>query len=211
MKIIVALVFAFLGWNSYANACSTSPYWSNNYQEEITKDLCLSINGAAGAKKAIKIDTTSDKFNDLDRVWLEIYDWDGDNRADWIRLSNYLYANRDKSDGPYSYGAETISFYQGQGELDHMLKNHGFHLEGLKGMSISADEQGTSDYDGSYNGLKFNPIDDELIKNLFSVADAMLVHNVSDSGRFSASFGDQIQTIMSKKVLTYPSSWRQFE
>lgn len=156
------------------------------------------------------MDTITEKFIDLDRVWLEIYDWDGDNRADWIRISNYLYANNNNSNGPYSYGAETISFYQGQGELNHMLQLYGSHLERLRSMTIPSNEQGTTKYRGEFNGLRFKPIDNQLIKDIFTTADSILTHSVLIDGEFSPKFGDAIKKIMETKVLTYPAEWNNF-
>lgn len=145
------------------------------------------------------------------RINLEIYDWNGDNVADWIRLTNYI----DKEfsvddDGPYRWGSEEIKFYQGPEELRHMLSDYGDHLRGLAGMSIPAGEQGTCHYDGSFNGLKFKAISDPAIRQLFSNANAMLAHNVNHNGLFSTTFENYIVKIMSKKVLDYPAEWRKF-
>jgi len=218
-KNIFATLFILVSGSVFAE-CATSPYWFNTFIERINDNFCLSLSHAAGAKKTIMVnsgegygtdESTDENYLGFKRIWLEIYDWNGDNVADSISLSNYIHKEYSFDDeGPYRGGVEEISFYQGPENLRHKLSTHGDHLRGLEGINIPANEQGTCHYDGSFNGYKFKAISDQAVMELFSLADALLTHDVDHHGLFAPLFESSIVKIMNKKVLDYPSEWRVF-
>ncbi len=211
MKVFLT-VFLSLVISSYAIAddCSNSPYWTNRYKEQINENFCLSISHAAGAEKSIMVDTMGEYLG-LDRVWLEVYDWNGDGKADWIRLTNYLDDNFLQPDAPYEFGAESIKFYHGPEELKKMIRQYDDWFPSFVDFNIPENEMGTNDYNGHQDGLEFKPISDPFIIDLFTFADELLAHDIEQSGSFASRFENTITNIMSKKVLDLPAEWRKFK
>lgn len=205
----MALVLAPLSF-----AAPTYVYHSPESQEEIAPAVFVSRTNAAGAKTSIWIDATS-KFEEWDRVLLEFYDWDGDGKNDWIRITDYKNSQRDSDKKLYRYGAEVIEFYRGPQELKKMLSQYGRFLsdyELLKDRKIAENEVGTTDYSGGE--LKFKPFhswnDAKEVRAIFELGDA-LTQATKDGGKVKEDFGEQILDLMKKPVLDYPADWRKFD
>lgn len=173
--------------NGYAESAKISDYDAElSYNEEENK-IAFFLNAENNAKEP-------------HRISIGFYDWNKDQHADWIRLTDYY--SKDKTD--------SISFYRGDAELKHMLKEYGSHLEGLKNIKISENEIGVTEYTGGQNGLFFKPISDERISFFFELGDKML-SSKSTSPKLVDKFKVELESAVSIRITDLPSDWKHIE
>lgn len=109
------------------------------------------------------------------RIQVRAYDDNNNGKIDLINISREYYKGDifDIFYGEKEYKSESIRFYRGPTNLEHILKYHGNYLEGLRGKIIPEQEIGVVKDNGSYNGVTFIPNYSQLIKQVFEIMDRM--------------------------------------
>lgn len=140
----------------------------------------------------------------IGRISIEFYDWDKDDNVDWVRLTDYYSELTDFG----SKRTDSISFYRGDGELQHMLERYGSHLEGLRNRKIEKDEIGVTKYTGGYNGLFFKPIRDQRTSLFFELGDNLILFSKNPTSKFYPKFEDEFKDVFSTRIVDMPDEWK---
>lgn len=173
------------------------------YHEQILPGVALNITDAEQAKRSIWIDAQG--YGAFTRILLEIYDWDGDFQADFIRVTHTKKQEKKIITGH----DKTVMFYHGPQMIRRLIEKPGNPFPTWRGKSVPMEEMGLMDYmlpSSQIGGrLTVTPKNNQKVKALFSLADQLLKHSKMVNQPFSKidSFLVEIKAVLDWEGNTY--------